>query len=394
MAAVHFGLWRNSRALFHATWCGAWTLYALRLGLIAGYISTRADVWLFAHQTVTVWTALLLLKAALQFARGQRWDRRDLVLVLAAPAWAAFAVYGMHNPIAASVIGAVLLSGVTLWTSWEFWRLARRAPSTGAWTLAVTFFLWTLHHLDYPLLRTQGAGILYGVFLDMALIVATAIGTLTLVLGEERRSLQLRHSELEQLTRVMLRSQEEERRRIARELHDEAGQVLTAVKIELDLEGRVQASALVARALEQVRELSNRLRPTALDSLGLLPALMALADDLHRHARITATCKMDEALPLSLEAETVLYRVAQEAFTNVARHSGARTVALSLRRDGNLVRLVVEDDGRGTDGPPIPHLGLTGMRERVAALGGKLAARGLAGRGFRVEAELPTMETA
>ena len=157
---------------------------------------------------------------------------------------------------------------------------------------------------------------------------------LFVVLGTERERLAARTSELEQLTRLMLRAQEDERRRIARELHDEAGQVLTAVKIELELGGRHEAGAMVGRALAQVRDLSNLLRPSALDDLGLAAALRALADDFStraasRHSRAgrspTASSPPD--------VEVVIYRVVQEALTNVARHARATDVASRLSGD-------------------------------------------------------------
>src|SRR6185369_16680697 len=110
----------------------------------------------------------------------------------------------------------------------------------------------------------------------------------------------------------LLRSQEDERRRIARELHDSAGQVLTAVKIELDLEGRREAGEMVGRALAQVRDLSNLLRPTVLDDLGLLPALRGLVDDFSRRTRIAASLEIDEPIgALGSDLQVVLYRVVQ-----------------------------------------------------------------------------------
>ena len=283
-----------------------------------------------------------------------------------------------------------MLSAVTLWTGVVFWSLRRRAPGTGSTVLAITFTLWGLHHLDYPLLRALGNGVLYGVFADVLFIVAATLGTLFLVLGDGRRTLEERNAQLAQLTRQLLSAQEDERRRIARELHDEAGQLLTAAKIQLDLEGRREASELVGQALAQVRDVSNLLRPSALDDLGLVPALRGLLEDFGRRARIDARLDVREPLgSLTPELQVVIYRIVQEALTNVARHADARTVRVGLGLDDGRIRLAVEDDGRGVRGEPVPNLGLLGIRERVTALGGSVSLGNRPERGFRVEAVLP-----
>jgi signal transduction histidine kinase len=395
LALVHWGLWRQQHRPYFAAWAGAWAAFALRLGFISAFVLTRREVWLFAHQAATGISALLLLWAALQFSRGARWRRRYLWLGVAAIAWAWLAIFVIRDMRTAGLSAAVLLAGVTLWTGFVFWRQRRHGDSTGATVLAWTFTLWGLHHLDYPLLRPLGTGVLYGVFADVLFIVAATVGTLFLVLGDGRRVLETRSHQLEQLTRLLLRAQEDERRRIARELHDEAGQVLTAVKIELDLEGRKEAGEMVGRALAQVRDLSNLLRPTVLDDLGLVPALRGLVDDFSQRTRIDATLACSDALgPLADEHQVVIYRVVQEALTNVARHAGARRVQVRIEAADDRVRLAVQDDGRGVSGEPTPHLGLLGIRERVTTLGGTLVIDGAPGRGFRIEADIPARTTA
>ncbi len=395
LALVHWGLWRQQHRPYFAVWAGAWAAFALRLGFISAFVITRREVWLFAHQATTGISALLLLWAALQFSRGARWRRRYLWLGVAAVAWAWLAIFVIRDMRTAGLSAAVLLAGVTLWTGVVFWRQRRHGDSPGATVLAWTFTLWGLHHLDYPLLRPLGTGVLYGVFADVLFIVAATVGTLFLVLGDGRRALEARSHQLEQLTRLLLRAQEDERRRIARELHDEAGQVLTAVKIELDLEGKQEAGEMVGRALAQVRDLSNLLRPTVLDDLGLVPALRGLVDDFSKRTRIEATLACSDTLgPLADEQQVVIYRVVQEALTNVARHAGAHRVQVRIEAADDRVRLAVQDDGRGVSGEPTPHLGLLGIRERVTTLGGTLVIEGAPGRGFRIEADIPAGATA
>ena len=391
LSAVHLGLWRQRRQPFHATWAAAWAAYALRLALIAAYIHTRHPGWLSAHQAVTLWSGLLLLWAAMQFAGRARWRPVYALAPILAAVWAWYGVYVMHDKATAGISAALLLSAVTLATAMVFVRHDRRSRSAGARLLAWTFLLWALHHLDYPILRAQGSGVLFGVFMDVTLIVLVAVGTLAMVLGEERTALAHRTAQLEQLSALLLRAQEEERRRIARELHDQAGQALTALKIELDLEGRSDASARVAEVLGQIRNLSELLRPRALDDLGLEPALRALAEDFSRQTKIPVAIEMDDPQGWAPDIALTLYRVAQEALTNVARHSGARRAWLRLVREGAACRLVVEDDGRGMEGGLQPHLGIMGMRERVAAAGGTLRLEEAARGGLRVEADLPVV---
>jgi signal transduction histidine kinase len=232
--------------------------------------------------------------------------------------------------------------------------------------------------------------VLFGVFMDVTFIVAVSMMTMFMVLREGRRALEERTLQLEQLTHLLMRAQEEERRRIARELHDEAGQILTAVKIELDMEGRREASEMVGRALAQVRDQSNLIRPSVLDDLGLVPAMRALAEDFEKRTQIRVGLDLDDgagALPIDLHV--VIYRVAQEALTNVARHAAARRASVTLRLRGGDVLLTVEDDGVGIQGTVRPHLGILGMRERVAAAGGTLRLEAADGGGLRLEATLP-----
>jgi two-component system sensor histidine kinase UhpB len=197
--------------------------------------------------------------------------------------------------------------------------------------------------------------------------------------------------------RRALAAQEAERQRIARELHDEVGQVLTAVILQLDVAGRragagvrdevEEAREAVRGCLAEVREVARRLRPEALDDLGLGSALAALSNDVTRRTGMRIERRVASDLPaLSSEEELVIYRVAQEALTNVVRHAGAGRVALVVDRSGDdHVRLVVEDDGNGFDAASrAPGAGLRGMRERAVLIGASLDVSSSPGSGTTV----------
>lgn len=393
LAAVHIGVWRQRRQAFHLSWALAWTAYAIRLGCISSFLVVRDPVWLFAHQVVSGWSALLLLWAALQFATGAKWRPALLWLGLFPIAWGWIAIFTIGDPAVAGIGSVALLSTVTLLNAAVFWRHLRRRPSVGARILAWVYTLWGLHHLDYPLLRAMGSAVLYGVLADVLCMMGIAVGVLALVLGEERRQLAKRNDELEELTRRMLRAQEEERRRIARELHDEAGQVLTMARLRLDQDGSREASELVGRALAQIRETSRQLRPAVLDRLGLEAALGSLADEI-----TSGGLEVDfhwnvgrERLEESLEV--AVYRVVQEALTNVLRHSGATRARVEVAERAAELQVRIDDDGRGPGAGLEPHLGLLGMRERTAEQGGTLSfARGPLG-GVGVEAAFPLRAT-
>jgi two-component system sensor histidine kinase UhpB len=184
-------------------------------------------------------------------------------------------------------------------------------------------------------------------------------------------------------TRRSIAAQESERQRIAQELHDEVGQTLTAVLLELDhasrhappdLRQQLARTREDARAgLEDIRRIATDLRPEALDELGLAGALIALSDRFGQQAGLTIERKIERDLPtLGEEQELVIYRVAQEALTNVARHSGSQSARVILDRDDDHVSLAVMDHGRGLSGGQ-PGTGVAGMRERANLVDGALS---------------------
>ncbi|MEU8221125.1 HAMP domain-containing sensor histidine kinase [Kribbella sp. NPDC048915] len=196
-----------------------------------------------------------------------------------------------------------------------------------------------------------------------------------------------------------LSAQEAERRRIARELHDEVGQSLTAVLMDLNRAAELvpdpvlraelmQAQETTRASLDEVRRLAHRLRPGVLEDLGLISALTALADELSDHTGLVIRRSFDSGLKFDEQTELVLYRVAQESLTNVARHAGASRIDLSLVRSGDAVVLRVEDDGRGL-GPAHEGAGIRGMRERALLIGATLELRDTPSGGTQVSLRVP-----
>jgi len=195
-----------------------------------------------------------------------------------------------------------------------------------------------------------------------------------------------------------VRAQEAERRRLARELHDELGQSLTGVLLQIDQAIRrpgeddlEKAREGARRTLDEVRRIARDLRPDLLVELGLPSALNALATRLTRDAGVVVDRHVDAALPpLSDDAEVVIYRVAQEALTNVARHADARRVTIELRHRDGAVTLSIDDDGRGVPPYAGPEArGITGMRERALLVHGRLRVGRAPQRGTRVRLEVP-----
>jgi signal transduction histidine kinase len=568
IAGLFLALFLTYRKRYFGIWGGAWSVYALRLAIIALYLTTASPIWLFWHQVATGWTTLLLLWAALVFARQLPWDRRYYLLFAVPVIWSYVAIYRIQNFLWAALPAVLFLSLATLGTGVVFLQYWRRAASKGAAVLAFAFLLWGAHHLDYTFLRARGAWVPYGYYLDLLFELAVGGGMLLLVLEDQHRgmaalstlsgdlqrslrpaevvaavlerplalppvvgcalyrqdeagtlafrggsgacahwdgtalatagagnadaepllaaprdgaprvehywpraptggdgrlaphpyaaflpvftgeraagtfvivarardpfasmdrgfllalgqqigaalqhadlyaALEERSAELAKASASLLRAAEVERGRIARELHDETGQVLTAIRLELAELERLLAGAgigteavdrardLTGRALESIRATARELRPTVLDDLGLVPALRALAEDFA--GRTGVAVHLDATPPAARpapEVEVAVYRVFQEALTNVARHAGATRVDARLAPERNELLLVVQDDGRGFHlraGAAAGHAGLAGMKERVVGAGGRLTVTTAPGRGVRLEAHLPS----
>jgi two-component system sensor histidine kinase UhpB len=210
-------------------------------------------------------------------------------------------------------------------------------------------------------------------------------------------------AERRESARQALMVQERERRRIARELHDEVGQTLTGVILQVeglsatisdDLRPKLDELRETARhGTEEVRRIVRRLRPEALEELGLQSALAALATSFSEQARIQVVRRLELERPLSREEELVIYRVAQEALTNVARHALARRVELRLGHSGDRTVLTVRDDGRGLPPESLSSSnGIRGMRERAMLIGARLSFATPPNGGTEVQLSIPPLE--
>lgn len=209
------------------------------------------------------------------------------------------------------------------------------------------------------------------------------------------------------LRRKLVEVQEEERRNIARDLHDEIGQVLTGLKLLLEASdgapsgaevGRRQAIDLVDDLMRKVRDLSLDLRPSMLDEMGLVPTLHWMVRRYSSQTGVDVELAHDTLDGrLGDSVETAAYRIVQEALTNVARHASTDSARVSLHQANGTLGIVVEDDGAGFDPEEVfsrsSLVGLAGVRERAQLLGGTLQVESGEGEGTRVRVTLPTGES-
>ncbi|HTS16186.1 MAG TPA: sensor histidine kinase [Verrucomicrobiae bacterium] len=221
----------------------------------------------------------------------------------------------------------------------------------------------------------------------------------------------LQQGQLRLLSRQLLLAQEEERKRISRELHDEIAQTLTAINVRLaalkaeaatntkGLQNKISSTQrMVEKSVDIVHRFARDLRPAVLDDLGVIPALHSFMKGFTKrtgiHIRFT-TFSSGKLEGLDTVTRTVLYRVAQEALTNVGRHAHASQVDVNLQKLSRAVRLTIQDNGRSFQVERVLHakrnrrLGLLGMRERVEMVGGSLRVKSAPGEGTTICAEIP-----
>lgn len=252
-------------------------------------------------------------------------------------------------------------------------------------------------------IRREGQGLLrFTLWMFSSCVLLSLLVAFYTVRASTRvfRKLGLQAEELGQLQLQVLESQEQVARRFSHELHDELGQALTALKANLSAMRETPDAARVDdclritdEAVRNVRELSQLLRPTVLDDFGLDAALQWLSSNFAQRTKIQVHQQSDlGSKRLDDATETHLFRIAQEALTNVARHSGASEVKLALRHDGRTVTLAVEDNGHGFSPQARreqPSLGLAGMRTRARGTGGTLRIDSAPGRGAKIEVTCP-----
>ncbi len=219
-----------------------------------------------------------------------------------------------------------------------------------------------------------------------------------------RRMLERLEAERRRTSSAALAAQEEERARVARDLHDEVNQSLTGLLLRLEAARRnappelavelAETKALANRAMEELLALARQLRPTALDDLGLKAALAGHVNQLGRQTNLATSFAAEGELgDLPPEVQLVVYRVAQEALSNAARHSGAARVDVRLERRDGVVELTVGDDGRGfTFAEASRGLGLAGMRERALLVGGDVRIESRPNSGTRVHLRVPVLQ--
>jgi signal transduction histidine kinase len=405
-----FALYARYERPYFAWFGVAWTMYLARLGAILLFVSGQNLNWLFWHQVFTGETALALLWTAVVFSRAARWRHVYWLAVAFPPLWSYVAIYRMENFLLAAGPAVAFLSIATFATGVMFFRYRMRNPSSGSSMLAVTFLLWGLHHLDYPLLRARGVWTPWGYYLDILFILGACSGILLLVNHELADGLRQRTAELEHLSRRMVRQHEEERRRLSLALHDETAQVFAALKLELGaigervdetLKARVsRAVTLVDAGLGQIRDVTHDLRPSLLDDLGLLPALRSLVGEFASRREAPTTFEAPDSLPVVTDdAEVALFRALQEGLSNVGRHARNAPVRVVAIADESRVRLVISDRGPGFDAmhgleraEAAGHLGLAGMRERIAGVGGDLRVVSSPNAGVTIEIDVPLAE--
>ncbi len=315
--------------------------------------------------------------------------------------------HGLLMPTAASF--AALMGG----TRWGWWVLA---VTSATWLVP-----WAMHvaGLQSPVEVTWSSQYFRVWFLHASLTAG-----LVATIGHVTRHLEaaMEHSDtllervrtearaVQALAGRVREAEEGERRRLARELHDDFGQRLTALRMKLQLsrlrpDQRAAAIddcvAISEELLQDVRTFARGLRPPLLDEVGLGPALQALIDGNVDRSALVVTLDVPERLPrLPPSTELAAYRVVQEALTNVLRHSGASRVSLAARNDGGTLAVWLIDDGCGFDpgeaagATPGQHLGLVSMRERAAFAGGSLEVDSAPGRGTTVCLRIPLAATA
>ncbi len=231
-----------------------------------------------------------------------------------------------------------------------------------------------------------------------SLVVALVAAFVTMrIAARVFRQMESQTGELSRVSFRLLETQESTARRFSHELHDELGGALTAIKSNLAAiaanpgdRARIEDCVkLVDQSISNVRELSQLLRPTILDDFGLDAGIRWLTDRFRDRTRIDVEYRSEFQGRLQDETETHLFRIVQEALTNIARHSGATKVLIHLRRDREEIRLTIQDNGKGLEKPRFGGMGLIGMRARARSAGGEMELKTSPGKGLTIDVRAP-----
>jgi signal transduction histidine kinase len=284
------------------------------------------------------------------------------------------------------------------------WGIAGQVPVAVAGIWTVTFYTSSIHG-DLAALGSPST-IAIAVVLSVSIYLARVLRQHEWIIAEHEVRLERSREEMRALSMRLVSLQEAERAHISRELHDELGQLLVAIKLEIARattvagksapelgEGLSRALTVVDKTIQSVRTITKRLRPTVIDDLGLAPALESLVRDLRERTQIDWELEVDQAeLDLPRDRAMAVFRIIQEAMTNVAQHACATRCSVRFARDGCTLVLTVEDDGRGitdAEASDPKSLGLIGMRERARNWGGDVEITGEGGRGTTIRVHMP-----
>lgn len=354
-------------------------------------------------------TTVLLVREAKYFSHADSQRRAEACLLGLLLALASGLVLtGTTSRAATWTAFLVTLPPLLLWSTLRFGPLGASASLL----LVVVSSTWSTANGLGPFAGASAADNTLSLQLLMLAVALPLLG-LAIVLGEQTRiAAALRSSEarLLALTRELVHAREEEATRIGRELHDDVGQRLALVSIGLSRLRQAQAPGAAGAApdirqlqeqatavAQSLREISHRLHPVTLEQVGLAMALELKCEEVQRAAGVNLRmANHGDSSTVPRDVALCVFRVAQEALNNVVRHSGAHTVALMLRRDGDELSLAVADDGRGfaSSTPGFAFgLGLHSAAERVASVGGTLAIESAPGAGTTVRVAIPIRES-
>jgi signal transduction histidine kinase len=299
---------------------------------------------------------------------------------------------------------------------WLTRRLARVTAVIAALGMLAAWWLTRIFSRPIGELISVARAVQQGDFGARAIVRAgDEVGELAVAFNEMTAALQQKEAIRQKLLRRVIEAGEEERKRLARELHDQTGQLLTSLIAGLGAleagapdelwQGKLrELRALAAQTLSEVHDVALALRPSVLDDAGLVAALKKHCENFARHFNVELDCQavgLNEACRLPPEHELTLYRIVQEAITNAVRHGGATAVHVLLQRKDSAVLAVIEDNGKGFDVTSwrtgalgADRLGLLGIEERAALLGGTLRVESRPGAGTSLFVEIPCPESA